>query len=85
MPGNQKGQSKTIASHPNDVFYRKLLILIPIVTLLVYLRVLRQQYLNFDDDWYIYESPYVAGFMWDRLKELFTQPYQGQYSPLPKL
>lgn len=79
------GKGTSGAASPEDALYRKLFVLIPVVTFLVYVRVLGQPYLNFDDDWYIYNNPYVAGLTWERLVELFARPHHGQYSPLAQL
>lgn len=68
-----------------DARYKQLYILIPVLTFIVYMGVLRQHYINYDDDWYIWQSPYVTGMSWDRFVELMTRPFNGQYSPVPPL
>jgi hypothetical protein len=78
-------EPKRVASPRQGVPYRRLFYIIPVLTFLVYVRILGQQYVNFDDDWYIYTNPYVAGFTWDKLLEVLTQPNYTQYSPLPQL
>jgi tetratricopeptide (TPR) repeat protein len=85
VPKDKQPKSKSTPSRLHDDFYRKLFVLIPILTFLLYLGVLGQQYLTGDDDWYIYRNPYVIDLTWDKAGELLTQPYAAQYSPLPQL
>jgi tetratricopeptide (TPR) repeat protein len=84
MPANQGTNPKPIEPRSEETLYRNLFILIPVLTFLIYLGIFGHHYISFDDDWYIYDSPFVSGFTWDKAGELLTQPYEGQYSPLPQ-
>lgn len=52
------------------------------VTYLVFVPLFSQDYINYDDDWMIYENPYVTSFSASSIKGLFTEFYYGQYSPV---
>ena len=84
-PRKTQSKSKQVVSQRHGSPYRRLFYLVLVLTFLVYVRILGHQYVNFDDDWYIYTNAYVAGFTWDKLVELLTQPHYTQYSPLPQL
>jgi len=43
---------------------------------------LRNPLLNWDDQVYIQDNPYIRTFSWSNLKALFTQPYFKNYAPI---
>ncbi|NNC34870.1 MAG: tetratricopeptide repeat protein [Croceitalea sp.] len=43
---------------------------------------LGQEFLTYDDNWYIYENKNVINFSWDALVNIFSAPNSGQYSPI---
>lgn len=65
-----------------EKYYKLLFWAIPILTFLVYLPLLNQEFVNYDDDWMIYENKFVTEFTWENVKSLFTTIYFGQYSPV---
>ena len=85
MPTEQSKKRPPSTEWPADALFRKLFWIIPILTFVAYAGILGQQYLNFDDDWYIYESPYASGIDGEKISTSFTGQYMGQYSPLPQL
>lgn len=56
-----------------------------IITLLIYLPILRASFLNYDDDLYITENPLITQLSWEHIKSLFTDFYGNQYSPVAML
>ncbi len=43
------------------------------------------EFLTYDDNWYIYENQNVTNFSWNSIIEIFSQPHDGQYSPLGEI
>ena len=66
----------------NNAIYRKVFWIIPLVTFFVYISIIGQEFVNYDDDWMIYDNTYVTDFNPEKAKLLFTEFYQGQYSPV---
>jgi tetratricopeptide (TPR) repeat protein len=60
-----------------------LLGLILFTVLLAYGPSFKKDFINYDDDWYIYDNPFVTAFSGGGGLGLFTEYYFGQYSPLP--
>lgn len=62
--------------------YRALGLLIVLI-LAVYGRVITYDFLNFDDDRYILDNPFVSsGLSWDSLKWAFTTRYEANWHPV---
>jgi len=59
------------------------LALILIGVFIVYSPSLSKEFINYDDDWYIYENPFVNPFSFSNIGKIFSEFYFGQYSPLP--
>lgn len=53
-----------------------------LLTFLIFLPILKGQFLNYDDDYYITENPLLQAFTGANLNALFTQTYGNQYSPV---
>ena len=52
------------------------------ITLVVFLPVLNNDFVNWDDDKNILENPYYRGLGWTNLKWMFTTRLSGHYQPL---
>lgn len=61
------------------------LIVVVIATVSVLSPSLHSQYLNYDDDLYVTQNPYVQQLTPDHLHTLFTTRYQNQYAPVAML
>jgi Tetratricopeptide repeat. len=66
---------------------KKLLIIITIfaitlLTAIVFLPALFNNFVGWDDPEYVYENPLIRGFSLSNLKGIFTQSFQGTYCPL---
>lgn len=81
MRKNQKKIKGTTNNYQWEKYYKIIFWVIPILTFLVYLPLLNQGFVNYDDDWMIYENKFVTEFNWENIKQLFTTFYYGQYSP----
>lgn len=55
------------------------------LAILVYLPLLGQEYINYDDDWMIYENPFVTQLSAANIRLLFSGFYFGQYAPVSML
>lgn len=75
-PENNHGQSNGSSRHNLQ------LLILAFLTLLVFSPLLQQDFLNYDDDWMIFENPHVVHFSGESIRVLFTDFYKGQYSPL---
>ena len=62
-----------------------LLFLLLAVSAAVFSPVMRAEYLNYDDDIYVTENPYVRRLDGQSVQTLFTTPYQNQYAPVAML
>jgi protein O-mannosyl-transferase len=71
-------------SSPGGLSKMRLLLLagVLLATFLAYLPVLDADFINYDDDVYITENPYIRNFNADNLKQLFSSYYYNQYSPV---
>jgi len=70
---------------PLDGVQWALLIMLLLVTAAVFSPVLRAEYLNYDDDIYVTENPYVRRLDAQSVQTLFTTHYQNQYAPVAML
>src|SRR5258708_39810671 len=50
---------------------------------IIYSPSLTKEFINYDDDWYIYTNPFVNPFSFSNIGKIFSNFYSGQYSPLP--
>ncbi len=55
---------------------------IVIFILIIYLPSLKNGFLNWDDNWYITDNPYISDFSFSGIINMFTHLYHIQYSPL---
>lgn len=78
----QKKQIRAAGDVKWQKYYKIIFWVIPIITFLVYLPLVNQGFVNYDDDWMIYENKFVTDFTWDNIKALFSTFYYGQYSPV---
>jgi protein O-mannosyl-transferase len=68
----------------NGIFKQKewfFLAAILVITFIVFSPSIFHDFVNYDDDWMIYENKFVTEFNWENIKGLFTTFYYGQYSP----
>jgi tetratricopeptide (TPR) repeat protein len=56
---------------------------IAVVIFILYSPALNKEFTNFDDQWYIYNNPLLINFGFGSILKMFTQFYEGQYSPVP--
>ncbi len=69
-----------------NISSKKIVLGIIIIALLVFSPIFKgTEFLNYDDNWYIYENPNVVNLSWDSIKAMFTNTLKGQYSPLGEL
>ncbi len=54
-----------------------------VVIFIVYSRSFSNQFINYDDDFYILEHPYLQNFSFANIKPMFTEFYGSQYAPIP--
>ena len=55
---------------------------IVVLSLTIYLPSLKNGFLNWDDNWYITDNPYISDFSFSGIINMFTHLYHIQYSPL---
>lgn len=67
-------------SNRNQYFY--ILGLLAII-FIVYSRSFSNQFINYDDDFYILKHPYLQNFNFSHIKPMFTEFYGSQYAPIP--
>lgn len=78
---NHKQVKKTATKKNIALQFKKFVWVIPLVTILIYLSVTDHEFINYDDDWMIYENPFITKFSLEQFKALFSTFYFGQYSP----
>ena len=61
------------------------IILILILTVLIYLNAIKNGFVNWDDNNYIHNNPYIKGLSISNLKDIFTKSYFANYHPLTTL
>ncbi len=61
------------------------IIILVSISFLIYFSSLNHGFVRWDDDWFVYENPFVANFSFEQLPSLFTSFYKGQYSPVTAL
>lgn len=61
------------------------LLLIFILTVITFSACFAFDFVNWDDNFYIYDNPFINTLSIDNLKAIFTQPVNGNYNPLPIL
>lgn len=81
-PANKPANQKTVS-----VTFGKtqwvLLALILLTVLVAYTPSLDKNFINYDDDWYIYDNLFVLNFSLANVGRMFSEYYFGQYSPIP--
>jgi len=75
-----KNSSATSTSNRNQYFY---ILGLLIIIFIVYSRSFGNQFINYDDDFYILEHPYLQNFSFANIKPMFTEFYGSQYAPIP--
>ncbi|MBK5286116.1 MAG: tetratricopeptide repeat protein [Bacteroidia bacterium] len=87
MKKSKNNLPKTSVKKKQDAsFSRKnwlLLLLILIAVFIVYSPTLSKAFLNYDDNWMIYENSLYHPSVFSHIGEIFSTFYSGQYSPLP--
>jgi len=58
------------------------IVIIVIITIFVYLGSIRNHLLEWDDQVYVRENPYIKGSTCSHIKEILTQPYFKNFSPV---
>ena len=62
-----------------------ILALILLGVFIIYSPALKKDFINYDDDWYIFDNPFVNSFSLNKAGEIFSSFYFGQYSPIPMM
>jgi len=61
-------------------------IVLSVVTLIVFHSSLKNLFLEgWDDGWQVTNFYTSGGLVWDNIRDIFTEPYYGQYSPINQL
>jgi len=87
---SQKLQPKSVINatlsklSPNTI---KLIVLAGVlfITLIAYLPALKNNFVNWDDDWYIIENEFIRNVSAKNVSSILTEFYHGQYSPVTTL
>lgn len=66
----------------NNKKIRAVALIVSLLTILVYLPGLNNGFVNWDDDWYVYENSHIRSFGYDSLKWMFTTFHAGNWHPL---
>ncbi|MCD4664673.1 MAG: tetratricopeptide repeat protein [Bacteroidales bacterium] len=56
-----------------------------ILTIIIYFPAFFNGFINWDDNWYITENPYIRNFSFNGIINIFSSFYGGQYSPFTML
>jgi protein O-mannosyl-transferase len=83
--GKRKTHHAVVQQPDNHPDYRKFFWLICGLLLLIFFSMIGQEFVNYDDDWMIYENNFVTELSRENLAQLFSTFYYGQYSPLSML
>ena len=59
--------------------------IILIISFLAFSPALDNEFVKWDDDWYIQENPQMNNFSFSKIENIFTTFYKGQYSPVSTL
>lgn len=78
-------QTATKPKKKKQIHRAVILISILFVTLLAYIPAFQNDWVNWDDDWYILENPHITSLKTKAIQESFSGFYKGQYSPLTML
>jgi protein O-mannosyl-transferase len=76
------GELKKNKAKPAKKISGKYAWVVLVAAILVFTPLFNQEFINYDDDWMIYENPYVTGFSPEAVKMVFSDFYFGQYSPV---
>jgi len=80
-PQNNKNQNTIFNSMNKNIW----IILILILTILIYFKVINNDFVFWDDDTYIHDNPYILSLDLNNLKKIFTEPYFCNYHPFTTL
>src|SRR6185295_8825607 len=61
------------------------LVIILIGVFIIYSPILHKEFVNYDDDWFILNNPFIHPFLFSKIGKIFSEFYGGQYSPLPTI
>ncbi len=59
--------------------------LVLIITFISFSPSLKNDFINWDDNQYVYENPIIMGLSWENLKTIFSKFHMGHYHPLTLL
>ncbi len=80
-PPSAKYQTAKVSKKANYIYYL-LLFIILVISLIAYLPVFHNEFVNWDDNQYILDNPFLSQF---NLKEIFSRFEMGNYHPLTML
>lgn len=78
---NIEEQKKLVPSFNKYNWFQLAILLVGIF--IIYSPTLNKEFIYFDDDWYIYNNPYLHPFSLSKIGEIFSEFYGNQYSPIP--
>ncbi len=84
-PKNKKSLLQPANDSGKQQLDRIMIWIVPVAAVLVYLPILTHGFINYDDDWMIYENDFVTLFTSGNIRKLFSSFYFGQYSPVSML
>lgn len=70
-------------SFVREVLQGLCLVLLIVIPSLLYARTLAFDFVNWDDDLYVYANAAIRGFSWEHVSAWFTRPYVSLYVPVP--
>jgi len=80
---NPENKPALAAGELSNGKFRLIALLLALITLVAYLPVTRDRFLNFDDNQYVTDNHFVqSGLTWDGLKWAFTTWHTGNWHPL---
>src|SRR5687768_4878872 len=89
MKKNKSSSSKPLKQKKNEVVFNQrhwfTIALILVAVFIIYFPSLKKEFINYDDDWYIYNNPFLHPFQFNKIGAIFFSFYSGQYSPLPMI
>ena len=60
-------------------------LIVLLITLISYYPAIDNQFVNWDDDWYVIENTQIRSLSFDNISDIFSGFYHGQYSPVTTL
>ncbi|MBI4946213.1 MAG: tetratricopeptide repeat protein [Bacteroidetes bacterium] len=77
---------KQTKTHNKKVFFENIprwaIFVVLFFTALLYSKALFNDFVNIDDDTYLFTNPYVTNFSWNGIKDIFSVFFNGNYHPL---